>query len=148
MFRPHGFFNRRHLNGKDVYKRQIRAMAIGPGGSQSAVADFQYTVWDNIYKDVKDNDWYFSDLAQAQENKYIKGTSADTFAPNEKTTRAMFVTILSRLIEVNDTANYELTFSDVPYDTWYSGAIAWAEAHGIVNGVGNNLSLIHILLYS
>lgn len=130
---------KKYSSGIDVgHSMIIRAMAIGPGGSQSAVADFQYTVWDNIYKDVKDNDWYFSDLAQAQENKYIKGTGANTFAPNEKTTRAMFVTILSRLIEVNDTANYELTFSDVPHDTWYSGAIAWAEAHGIVNGVGNN----------
>jgi len=28
------------------------------------------------------------------------------------------------------------TFSDVPADSWYSKAVEWAEANGIVNGIG------------
>lgn len=117
----------------------IRAIAVAPGGSPSATSDFQYTVWENVFSDVKNNDWYFSDLAQAYENKFINGTGSGKFSPDGKTTRAMFVTILSRMIEVNDTGNYEVNFIDVPQDTWYTGAVAWAEAKGIVNGVGDGL---------
>lgn len=130
--------SKQYSGGIDVYHSMIiRTMAVAPGGSPSAIKDFQYTVWENVFEDVKNNDWYFSDLAQAYENNFINGTGAKTFSPNGKTTRAMFVTILSRMIDVNDTANYEVNFTDVDLDTWYSGAVGWAEATGIVNGVGN-----------
>ncbi|MDO4541333.1 MAG: chitobiase/beta-hexosaminidase C-terminal domain-containing protein [Bacillota bacterium] len=130
----------RYSGGIDVYHSMIiRAIAIGPGGSQSSESGFQYIVWENIFTDVKMNDWYFSDMAQACAKNYINGTGNNQFSPNGKTTRAMFVTILSRMIEVNDTDNYEATFRDVPLNTWYSGPVAWAEAMGIVSGIGNGL---------
>ena len=51
-------------------------------------------------------------------------------------TRAMLVTVLWRYEgEPDAPAN---TFSDVKSGTWYSNAVSWAAANGVVNGVGNN----------
>ncbi|MEG1336145.1 MAG: chitobiase/beta-hexosaminidase C-terminal domain-containing protein [Clostridiales bacterium] len=116
----------------------IQAIAVGPGGSVSSVSAFQYTIWDNPFSDIEINSWYFSDLSQAYEEEYITGTSKTTFEPNNSTTRAMFVTILSRLDGNLDITNYSLNFCDVPTDEWYSNPIAWAEARSIVQGIGNN----------
>ena len=30
------------------------------------------------------------------------------------------------------------TFTDVPEDEWYTGAMAWAVAEKLINGIGNN----------
>ncbi len=49
------------------------------------------------------------------------------------TTRAMFVTMLWRM-EDSPVVNYQMSFKDVPDEMWYTDAIRWAAANGIVNG--------------
>ena len=64
----------------------------------------------------------------------MDGVGDNLFAPNSQTTRAQLVTILYRLEgepEVSGTSG----FTDVEADTWYTDAVAWAAANGIVNGV-------------
>ena len=67
----------------------------------------------------------------------MQGTSDTTFSPDGIVTRAQLVTILHRL-EGEPEVPIECTFTDVPEGQWYSKAIKWAAAMGIVNGVGNN----------
>lgn len=62
------------------------------------------------------------------------GTSDTTFAPEETITRAMFVTILARYAKAETDNNAETAFADVPAGQYYTGAVAWAAANGIVNG--------------
>ena len=62
------------------------------------------------------------------------GTSDTTFAPEETITRAMFVTILARYAKAETDNNAETAFTDVPAGQYYTGAVAWAAANGIVNG--------------
>lgn len=62
------------------------------------------------------------------------GTSDTTFAPEETITRAMFVTILARYAKAETDNNAETAFTDVPSGQYYTGAVAWAAANGIVNG--------------
>ena len=51
-------------------------------------------------------------------------------------TRAMLVTVLWRYEgEPKAAAN---TFSDVKAGQWYTDAVSWAAANGVVDGVGNN----------
>ena len=52
-------------------------------------------------------------------------------------TRAMLVTVLYRL-EGKPETNAENPFEDVADGTWYTDAVIWAAANGIVNGVGDN----------
>lgn len=46
----------------------------------------------------------------------------------------MFVTILARYAKAETDNNAETAFADVPAGQYYTGAVAWAAANGIVNG--------------
>jgi len=62
-----------------------------------------------------------------------KGTA---FSPNAKTTRAMFVTVLYRLLGADEKAE-KATFSDVQdSEAWYYNAVNWAAEEGYVLGSG------------
>ena len=49
------------------------------------------------FTDVAKQDWFYGDVAYVYENGLMNGVSKTTFAPGQKTTRAMIVTILWRL---------------------------------------------------
>ena len=81
--------------------------------------------------------WYEEAVRYNYRNGLMQGTSDTTFSPDGIVTRAQLVTILHRL-EGEPEVPIECTFTDVPEGQWYSKAIKWAAAMGIVNGVGNN----------
>ncbi len=82
--------------------------------------------------------WAYTYITYVKEHGLMKGFREDFFGPNYPMTRAMFVTVISRLSGETVTG-YENTFSDVNHSTWYTEAVAWAAAKGIVQGVGNGL---------
>jgi len=88
------------------------------------------------FGDVTTTDWYYDAVKYAVGNHLFNGISEKEFAPNAKMTRGMLVTVLYRLSESKFTE--KSTFNDVPQNSYYSSAIAWANDLGIVNGVGNN----------
>jgi len=51
--------------------------------------------------------------------------------------RASMVSIICRVIDITDIQKSETVFSDVPYDHWASGYIAYLNELGIINGVGD-----------
>ena len=59
--------------------------------------------------------------------------SRDLFDPNGTTTRAQLVNILWRL-EGKPVVNYAMSYTDVVADKWYTEAVRWATAEGIVLG--------------
>ena len=86
------------------------------------------------FPDVTEGDWFYDAVRYAYETGLMDGVGDSLFAPNSETTRAQLVTILYRLEgepEVSGTSG----FTDVEADTWYTDAVAWAAANGIVNGV-------------
>ena len=64
----------------------------------------------------------------------MDGIENNQFAPEHTTTRAQLVTILYRLAGEPEPGG-DSGFTDVEADTWYTDAVAWAAANGIVNGV-------------
>ena len=89
------------------------------------------------FKDVKETDWFYNSVKYAFENSLMTGTSTDIFNPLLDTSRAMIVTILHRLGKTpNAPANI---FADVDEGTWYTDAVSWAAANGIVKGYGGGL---------
>lgn len=88
------------------------------------------------FTDVEKDAWYYEAVKFNAENDYFIGTSSTTFSPESKMTRAMFVTVLSRvdrdIVKVDDTK--ETVFPDVETGKYYTGAVAWANEAGIVNG--------------
>lgn len=87
------------------------------------------------FADVTETDWFFEDVKFAYENELMLGTADTTFSPNEPVNRAMLVTILWRLEGAPTAANG--SFTDVADGEWYSDAVNWASACGIVNGFGD-----------
>ncbi|MGN1008724.1 MAG: S-layer homology domain-containing protein, partial [Butyricicoccus sp.] len=77
--------------------------------------------------------WGKDAICYAVENGLFSGVSATKFAPNDSMTRAMLVTVLSRM----EGADYDASnvFSDVAADAWYAEAVAWAADQKVVSGV-------------
>lgn len=90
---------------------------------------------ESLYDDVDANDWFYDDVAYVTENGLMNGTGDDLFSPEVNTTRAMIVTILWRL--EGEAEAESAGFTDVADDMWYTEAIDWAAANGIVNGFGD-----------
>ena len=88
------------------------------------------------FKDVSKTDAFYDDVLYCYENEIMLGTSDDEFTPYGNTTRAMIVTVLWRM-EGEPVVNSINMFTDVENDTWYSYAVVWAGANGIVNGYGD-----------
>ena len=63
----------------------------------------------------------------------MNGTGENTFEPLTSTSRAMIVTILWRM-EGSPQVDSNATFKDVPDGQWYTDAVRWAAAKGIVTG--------------
>jgi len=80
--------------------------------------------------------WALDAIRYAYENKLFQGVSAVEFAPDACMTRAMLVTVLYRLDGSPET-DAAGKFSDVPDRQYYTGAVNWAAANGIVNGMGH-----------
>ena len=80
--------------------------------------------------------WAAKAITYVYGNGLMNGTGETTFAPDQLLNRAMLAAILHRLAgEPAVTGEYE-AFTDVASETWYTSAVAWASANGIVSGVG------------
>ena len=88
--------------------------------------------WVNPFKDVSEDAWYYDDVKYAYVNGLMLGTDTNKFSPDMALSRAQLVTILWRL---DDEAKAEsAAFTDVADGMWYTEAIDWAAANGIVLG--------------
>lgn len=90
-------------------------------------------------KDVKKSFWGYDAIAYCMAREIFEGTSEITFEPNTQMTRAMFVTVLSRITSENVVKRDTSSFDDVSPKKWYAPYIEWAVENGIVNGVGDGL---------
>lgn len=90
--------------------------------------------------DVKPTDWFYSAVQYVAERDYMIGVGGERFAPTMEVTRSMFVTLLARLEGVTEEGG-KSQFKDVPDDTWYTQAVNWAAANGIVEGNGADMFL-------
>lgn len=81
-------------------------------------------------------DWSHPGIDFCVKHGLMNGVGEDRFLPGANMTRAQLVTILYRAAG-SPAAEYSGTFSDVPKGQWFSDAVEWAAANGIVKGVGN-----------
>ena len=82
------------------------------------------------------NHWAYTDIKRVYNRGWMVGESATIFAPDQELTRAMLAVILYAMAgEPEVTAANP--FSDVPAGEWYTDAVIWAAANGIVVGCGD-----------
>lgn len=89
------------------------------------------------FKDVS-NHWAKNAIQFAYDQGLFSGVSDTEFGPDIAMNRAMLVTVLYRMEdEPNVTMND--TFTDIASNQWYTKAVAWANANGIVSGYSDTV---------
>lgn len=91
--------------------------------------------WKNPFNDVKEDEWYYDAVEFVNEEGLFKGMAENVFGADISMTRGMATEVLYRLSGA--TSDKNSTFDDVPENSYYSKAIAWAQDIGIVQGIGD-----------
>ena len=90
----------------------------------------------NFFYDVSNDAYYYEAVKWAAENGITGGVGNSLFAPNQPCTRAQIVTFLWRAAGSPEPKNMS-NFSDVPADSYYAKAVAWAVENGVTTGTGD-----------
>ena len=85
---------------------------------------------------MAEDSWYYEAVSYVSGKGLMQGVSSIHFAPDAVTSRAMIATILWRQAGEPEAAGKN-PFADVRDGQWYTEAIAWCSANGIVAGYGN-----------
>lgn len=104
-----------------------RAFAIG---SSTAAAGFT---------DVKENQWYYKEVAAAKAASYIGGYSDGTFRPSQAISRQEAASILVRLLKLQTTTEGVASFNDAAQiQTWAQGSVGAVFKSGLMHGFPDN----------
>ena len=87
--------------------------------------------------DVAEDVYYAEAVRWALSEGITTGAGESSFSPDATCTRAQAVTFLARALNANASGKAE--FSDVPTDSYFAEAVAWAAANGVTEGVGGGL---------
>ena len=90
----------------------------------------------NFFYDVPNDAYYYEAVKWAAENGITGGVGNSLFAPNQPCTRAQIMTFLWRAAGCPEPKGTS-SFSDVPADSYYAKAVAWAVENGITTGTGD-----------
>ena len=93
------------------------------------------------YKDLKQNDWYYSQIMTALEQGYINGTSADTMSPNKDITRQEVMVIINNIAGLNQ-SKFDLSAvkDQDKIATWAKNAATNMIANGYITGYQGNIN--------
>ncbi len=94
------------------------------------------TVEIKSFEDVKGH-WAEEYIIELIKKGIVNGKTETEFAPDDKVTRAEFVSLLYRLS--GDEVEFCQGFDDVKADDWYSNAVTWAVKEGITTGTAENI---------
>lgn len=89
------------------------------------------------FADVKEEDWFYSDVAYVFAHGLMNGIGDGQFDPSGDVSRAMVPTVLYR-VEGEPEAPAG-AFTDVADGQWYTNAINWSAANSIVKGMGDGI---------
>ena len=92
----------------------------------------------NPFTDVSGSDWFIDAVIYVYNNGLMNGTCADPiqFSSDLNVTRGMVVTALYRHANSPSIDGQASPFGDVAESEYYTAAVTWAAANGIVKGYG------------
>lgn len=108
---------------------------VMPAGTVKVEASFQEQAKAPAFEDVSEGAYYYEAVQWAQEKGITDGISEDLFGPNQPCTRGQIVTFLWRAAG-SPAPKGTSSFADVPAESYYAQAVAWAVENGITNGTG------------
>lgn len=88
------------------------------------------------FADIAGYDWAKKQIEVLAAKGIIQGTSTEKFSPEVNISRADFVTLLVKTLNLS--VNLDSNFDDVSKDEYYYETVGIAKKLGITDGVGNN----------
>ncbi|MGG6313767.1 S-layer homology domain-containing protein, partial [Paenibacillus macerans] len=85
--------------------------------------------------------WAVNEIEVLASKDIVAGASDGSFHPETQVTRAEFVSMLVRALELKPDQNAAgaVTFSDVPAGSWYEDAVKTATSKGIISGYADGV---------
>ena len=109
---------------------------IMPAGKVEVKASFTKEVETGPFADVATDAYYYEAVKWAAEQGITGGTGSGLFSPDYTCTRAQIVTFLWRAAGSPEPKAMS-GFSDVPENSYYAKAVAWAVENGITVGTSS-----------
>ena len=111
---------------------------VMPAGKVTVKSSFAEEAPEQIFADVPVDAYYYEAVKWAAEKGITGGIGNGLFAPDLNCTRAQIVTFLWRAAG-SPAPKGTVSFTDVPADSYYAKAVAWAVENGITGGMGDGL---------
>ncbi len=89
----------------------------------------------DLFRDVAENTWYHEGVDYMVRRGYMDGMGGGLFGVNGTMTRGQMVTILYRIAGKPSVEGLENPFRDVAEGRYYTDAVIWAAANGMVEGM-------------
>ncbi len=105
--------------------------------NSSSVSDEETNYQNNVFDDVKGT-WAEKAVMYLAEKGIVSGIGDNMFAPERNVTRAEFITMLMRMLNIDADISGETVFSDIPSDAYYYEYVLKAKALGIAAGYNDN----------
>ena len=115
-------------------------------GDISADAQFTVAAYVNTFYDVNSGHWFYKGVEAMNASGLLRGISDTQFDPYSYMTRGMVVTLLYRFTGEPSITGFRNPFPDVYAGQYYTNAIIWASANGIVLGYDNGLFAPHDMM--
>lgn len=93
------------------------------------------------FKDVPTNAWYGGNLIEMYNIGLVSGVAPTKFSPNTNVTRAQFVAVLARALELKAEGDFP-HFSDAK-GKWYAKDVVALSERGLLRGIGGDGVLIN-----
>ena len=114
-------------NGKFTFTMPASKVTVSAEFAEIETLDFA---------DVSTDAYYYEAVKWAAKKGITGGTGDGNFNPNGSCTRAHIVTFLWRAADSPEPKS-TVSFADVPADSYYAKAVAWAVENGITLGTGD-----------
>jgi len=90
--------------------------------------------FESTFTDLSEHLWAKEAIDRLTEVGIINGLSAEIFAPARQITRADFMLLLIRMMQISPDVRADKDFTDVPKDAYYAQALSAAKALEIAQG--------------
>ncbi len=121
-----------------ISMKKVCDVLVRVKGKADRFVTFTVTKYGDLFTDVSHKAWYYKAVGEAVAQGIMVGTAKQTFAPEQKVSRAMFVTALYRLSGEKAKDFTGEKFKDVGAKSWYADAVRWGSATGVVKGMSKD----------
>ncbi|WP_313343355.1 S-layer homology domain-containing protein [Sedimentibacter sp.] len=118
---------------KSMWVKWTDCIVVGTGDYEAPeLKDVKNT---SVFNDIE-NHWAKNEIMTMQQKGYAKGSS-NMFRPDDNITRAEFVSLIVRILDL-DTTNAKTVFTDIKAEDWFVNDVNKAVENNLVKGYENN----------